>query len=158
MLITMFTDASHCSKTKIAAYAIWAKVNGGTIRHSSLFRAPLPDSTMAETMALVNGIHVVIAKLSPPPRSRILAQTDCLSAIALLAGPIRRGRTREKYAEIVQRYETAVAAGELSVEFRHVGGHEGFRSPRNSVNTWCDRECRALLRRARREVTHNTEG
>lgn len=150
LLITMFTDASHCSQTKLAAYAVWAKVNGETIRRSGLFRDKLPDSMIAEAMALVNGIHIVVATLAPPPQSRIIAQTDCLAVIGLLTNPIRRGRTKQKYAAILDRYRSAVSTAQIEVEFRHVASHKGDSTPRNAVNTWCDRECRALMRQARR--------
>jgi hypothetical protein len=33
--------------------------------------------------------------------------------------------------------------------FRHVHGHKGVVTPRNAVNTWCDSECRELMRLAR---------
>lgn len=34
VLITLFTDASYCAKTRIAAYAAWAKADGRTVRHA----------------------------------------------------------------------------------------------------------------------------
>lgn len=90
MLITLFTDASYCSRTKIAAYAAWAKVDGRTLRRSGVLKQPAANSTLAETMALVNGIHLVIAELRPPPSSRIIAQTDCLTAIEALTANMPR--------------------------------------------------------------------
>jgi hypothetical protein len=50
---------------------------------------------------------------------------------------------------VVAAYRDKVAAADVVVEFRHVGGHKGTVTPRNAVNTWCDGECRRLMRAAR---------
>ena len=151
MLITLFTDASYCHRSRIGAYAAWAKTDGRTLRHSGLLRQPAANSTLAETMALVNGIHLAIAGMRPPPASRIIAQTDCLTAIDALAGRFTNPRTIQHYARIVAAYRERVDAAGVVVEFRHVGGHRGTVTPRNAVNTWCDTECRRLMRAARLE-------
>ena len=103
MLITLFTDASYCSRSRVAAYAAWAKADGRTVRHSGVLKQPVPNSSLAETMALVNGIHVAIAAMRPPAASKIIAQTDCLAAIQALSGLLRR-------AQAIRQYEAVVAA------------------------------------------------
>ena len=34
---------------------------------------------------------------------------------------------------------------EITLILRHVKGHEGTKTPRNAVNTWCDKECRIRM-------------
>jgi ribonuclease HI len=152
MLITLFTDASYCSRSRVAAYAAWAKADGRTVRHSGVIKQPVPNSSLAETMALVNGIHLAIAAMRPPAASKIIAQTDCLAAIQALSGLLRRARAIRQYEAVVAAYREKVAASGIAVEFRHVGGHQGTVTPRNAVNTWCDGECRRLMRAARAAV------
>ncbi len=149
MLITLFTDASYCSRTRIGAYAAWAKTDGRTLRRAGVLKEPAANSSLAETMALVNGIHVAIAGMAPPPNARIIAQTDCLTAIEALTGRFRNARTIAQYAAVVEAYRRRVETARVVVEFRHVGGHKGTVTPRNAVNTWCDKECRRLMRAAR---------
>jgi ribonuclease HI len=149
MLITLFTDASYCSRSRVAAYAAWAKADGRTVRHSGVLKQPVQTSSLAETMALVNGIHLAIAALRPPAASKIIAQTDCLGAIQALSGMLRRAEVIRQYAAVVAAYRDKVAVAGVVVEFRHVGGHKGTVTPRNAVNTWCDGECRRLMRAAR---------
>jgi hypothetical protein len=72
MLITLFTDASYCSRSRVAAYAAWAKADGRTVRHSGVMKQPVPNSSLAETMALVNGIYLIIAAMRPLPCVRRL--------------------------------------------------------------------------------------
>jgi hypothetical protein len=152
MLITLFTDASYCSHSRVAAYAAWAKADGRTVRHSGVLRQPVPNSSMAETMGLVNGIHLAIAAMRPPVASKIIAQTDCLGAIQALSGMLKRAQVIRQYEAVVATYRDKVAASGVVVEFRHVGGHNGTVTPRNAVNTWCDGECRRLMRAARQEL------
>ena len=149
MLITLFTDASYCGRSRVAAYAAWAKADGRTVRHSGVLKQPVPNSSLAETMALVNGIHLVIAAMRPPAESRIIAQTDCLTAIQALTGMFRKARSIEQYAAVVAAYRQKIATAGVAVEFGQVPGHKGTIKPRNAVNSWCDAACRRLMRAAR---------
>jgi ribonuclease HI len=152
MLITLFTDASHCGKTHIAAYAVWAKADGRTVRRAGLLKEPVPDSSIAEAQALVNGLCFVLSALKPGAGSKIIAQTDCLAAVAALTGQLRKPRAVARFAPVTVTYQTRVVATGIAVEFRHVNAHKGTVSPRNAVNTWCDTECRKLMRLARQSA------
>jgi len=152
MLITLFTDASYCSRSRIGAYAAWAKADGRTVRHSGVLRQPVASSSLAETMALVNGICLALAAMRPPAASKIIAQTDCRAAIHALSGMLRKAATIRQCETVVTAYRERIAAAGITVEFRHVSGHKGTVTPRNAVNTWCDSECRRLLRAARSGV------
>lgn len=149
MLITLFTDASHCMKTHIAAYAAWAKTDGRTVRRAGVLKEPVPNSTVAEAQALVNGLWFALAALKPGPDLRIIAQTDCLAAIAALTGQLRKQKSMARFAPVTAAYQTRIAATGIVVEFRHVTAHKGTATPRNAVNSWCDTECRKLMRLAR---------
>ncbi|HUN43826.1 MAG TPA: RNase H family protein [Acetobacteraceae bacterium] len=149
MLITLFTDASYCNRSRIGAYAAWAKADGRTVRHSGVLKQSVANSSLAETMALVNGIFVALTAMRPPAASKIIAQTDCLTAIHALTGLLRKAATITQYEAVVVAYREKIAAAGIIVEFRHVSGHKGTVTPRNAVNTWCDAECRRLLRAAR---------
>jgi ribonuclease HI len=149
MLITLFTDASHCARTHIAAYAIWAKAGGYTVRRAGVLKQPVPDSSVAEAQAMVNGLCFALAALKPSRGSKIIAQTDCLVAITALTGKLRKRKSVARYEPITSAYETRIVPSGIDVEFRHVSAHKGVVTPRNAVNTWCDKECRRLMRLAR---------
>ncbi len=57
-----------------------------------------------------------------------------------------------RFAAVAAAYQTRIASTGIVVEFRHVTGHMGVATPRNAVNTWCDKECRKLMRLAREAV------
>jgi hypothetical protein len=146
---TLFTDASHCMTTDVAACAAWAKTDGRTVRRAGVLKEPVPDSSVAEAQALVNGLCFALAVLKPRPDSRIIAQTDCLAAIAALTGQLRRQKSLARFAPVTAAYQARIASAGIVVEFRHVAAHKGVATPRNAVNTWCDSECRKLMRLAR---------
>jgi hypothetical protein len=138
----MFTDISLCNRTQIAAYAVWAKADGRTLRYGALFKTPMSDVNDAESRAIVNGVVIVLRTIQPETGSKIIAQTDSLSAIRLLEGK----------SETAVLIKSKLQAAGVVIEYRHVKGHKGNATPRNAVNTWCDRECGRLMRQARQAM------
>lgn len=149
MLITLFTDASHCHRTHVAAYAAWAKADGFTVRRAGVLKDRVPDSSIAEAQALVNGLCFALAALKPPRPSKIIAQSDSVSAIAALTGQLKKPAAIARFAPMVAAYRAKIVSSGIAVEFRHVSAHKGTVTPRNAVNTWCDEQCRTLMRLAR---------
>jgi hypothetical protein len=62
---------------------------------------------------------------------------------------LRKQTTQARFEPVTATYQTRIAATGIVVEFRHVTAHKGVSTPRNAVNTWCDTECRKLMRLAR---------
>ncbi len=150
-LITMFTDAGYCPNTHRASYAVWAKTDGKTLRHSGLLRDLASDPNQAEKRALVNGVALVLANMQPEPGTHIIAQTDSLSSVAAFSGTGHRKKwQRERIKDLLTLMQAQLAAAGVTIEYRHVKGHKGTRDARSAVNTWCDGECRRWLREARR--------
>ena len=50
-------------------------------------------------------------------------------------------------------YQRRLLEDQLRIELRHVGGHRGTVTPRNAVNTACDRACDARLEEARAAIS-----
>jgi ribonuclease HI len=147
MLVTMFTDISVSMRHGIGTYAVWAKESGNTLRHVARFKTPVFDSNVAEVLAIVNGLFIVIRQMQPPTDSKIIAQTDSATAISALTPLISHGR----YAQALIRRNQILHGRGIEVEYRLVKGHKGHADRRSSVNTWCDRACRDLLRTTIRE-------
>lgn len=151
MIITLFTDASVCRENRIAAYAIWAKCDGRTIRRSGLLTSKTVDSSAAELGALVNGVYFVIAGFAPPPASKIIAQTDSGLARFILTKATLTDK-QKRYRRFRTAMDQQVAAAGIELEVRLVKGHQGHTTTRSSVNTWCDREAKRVMRAARAAV------
>jgi ribonuclease HI len=160
VLITMFTDAGFCPDTRLATWAMWAKVNGASVMHSGVLRDRPDSSNVAEIFALANGMVAMTRLIGPPRGSRVIAQTDSTTAIAAFEGrAYLRKKSRPTVSAALDVMRATIERFDLVVEYRHVPGHRATVNPRQTINTWCDRECKRLLRQARteqREAQHGT--
>ncbi len=148
-LITLFTDAGFCPDRRIGVWAAWAKCDGRTMRVSGVLRGPVPNSTIAELRALVNGVHCVLGQIGPVPGAKIIAQSDSQIAITVFQGTGYTRASKRVLVDAERERMRAMTAGRVVIEYRHVSAHKGTATPRNAVNTWCDLECRRHLKAAR---------
>ena len=151
-LVTLFTDASMCPTTLLGAYALWAKADGITYRHSGVFRQPLPrpDSTRAEFQAMLNGLTMVATRIKPHWNGMVVAQTDSEGVVNMLNSPPGPGKLLPRnYTELFEQFALLRQRLTCRVSFRWVRGHQGNQNVRSAVNTWCDVEARRVLRQAR---------
>jgi len=146
-LITLFSDASWCPQSKVGAYACWWKTDGITGRDSGVLKGPCISAEIAELFGLANGIWLVLRRVRPGQGSKIIAQTDCVGAIGILKGT-RRTPPAEGIA-CADMVRAMLQQAGVRVEYRHVKGHRGVETPRNAVNSWCDRAARDHMRAAR---------
>jgi ribonuclease HI len=153
-MITLFTDAGHCPQTKVASYAVWAKTTGKpTLRHSGILKGTTKDATAAELRAIANGLSLVLSRFSPPPGSRIVAQTDSKGSIAAITGDGYKAPKTRAYIQLeIDRIREMLDDFELSIDLRHVRAHTGAGDKRSAVNEWCDQQCKLQLRVARQLV------
>jgi len=149
MIITIFTDASYCDRYGIDTYAVWAKYQDETLRYSGVFKVKPPCNNYAEAAALANGICLSIKYFDPPGRTKIIAQTDSVVEIDVLGH--RMSKTK-KYKDIYNHIRETIANRSLTLEYRHVKGHNGRSDQRSAVNTWCHRQCIQLLREERNKI------
>ena len=157
-LITMFTDAGYCPDRKIGTWAVWAKRDGKAFRYSGVLRGEVDDSAIAELRAIINGGCAVLAAMKPETGTKIIAQSDCESAIgALLGSHYKRKEARKRVENATKLLQKRLRETGVVIEYRHVPGHRGTVNPRAAVNTWCDQECTRLLRQARQEASQPQE-
>lgn len=142
-VLTLFTDAGYAAHHKVGTWAAWAKYreSDGTMRHSGVLKGAIRDSGLAEFKALANGLHKVIVFFAPPPKTLIICQTDCLELVQQLLA-LEQPTTKEGERRLVLNYLKSLSEKhQLYLRPRHVGGHQGHRTPRHAVNSWCDSEC-----------------
>lgn len=142
MLITLFTDASFSERLCRGTWAVWFKADGVTYRFSGKIKGTLTQSGDGELSAVANGLHLIVRSLTPPEGSRIIAQTDSQEAISAIQS---WGHPRDGANAILLYIRTLLTTHRLRLELRHVKGHKGTITPRNAVNTWCDKECRRQM-------------
>lgn len=136
MYVTMFTDASYCHQTKAAGWAVWIKYGAHphdqTVRLVGACRR-IHDSMHAEYVALEEGLKAL--EKIPLEGKIVVVQSDCTGALAAI-----------ETSHLVRVH------GALSVTKKHVKGHQGLKTARSAVNTWCDAEAKDAMRSLRNSI------
>jgi ribonuclease HI len=148
MLVTIITDASHCSDTLAAGYGYWIKSSRGSNGGSGMFKVTVPDAMVAETMAIVNGIHLAIALDLAAAGDDILVQTDCQGAIHCLDRTMSK-EPRETLMAVRNKFDRMREEYRLNVTFRHVKGHTRVQDSRSRAQRNADAKAKAAMRKKR---------
>lgn len=159
MLVTVFSDAGLCPHMRLGTWGGWVKSVRGTARGGGVLKDAMFSTTVAESRALLNTIHMGLKAGVIQPGDTIVAQTDNDAVGVAIAG----AKTKKGGHKQPDRVETARVAQEflarhnLTLEWRHVKGHSGGGDPRSKVNGYCDRVARYFLRaeRAKRDPRHH---
>ncbi len=127
---TVVTDASWCPETKVSAYAILIhRDEGEPVLKSGLFQHQFQNSQFAEEWAISFGI----AEARRLGFNEIIVRSDCLVA--------------------VNKFKKKTAGNSIKVTYKHVKAHGMGIDIYSSMNRWCDRESRRIMRAARNEDT-----
>lgn len=154
-MITLFTDAGFCQTIMRGTWASWAKYEGVAHLNSGFIRADCRNSNDAEMYAICNGFCSTLAHFKPPSNTLVLIQSDCTGAIAIYERFRFMHRnvvnTDESVPPSVMSFMERANHYNVRFEFRHVKGHRGHATRRNSVNSTCDQRCTELLQILRKQ-------
>lgn len=167
MLVTVFSDASWCPRTKVGGWGAWAKsgrVQWG-VQFSGAFRRQANDSNEAELMAAACALASVLGSEVATAGDTILFEIDNEHALRLVTHDeqveIRARSALEREAiEVLLELKSRHA---LTFKTRHVKGHSGRqRRDRFGVNELCDRLAKKHMLDARQRAddlrAHDTVG
>lgn len=169
MMITIFCDASHCSRTMAGGWGAWAKRDGWEF--GRVFGGPLENkpanSSEAELSAIASALSQLASAGDLEPVRTIILQSDSLAALsaikALSTARWSRSDDRRDSGGSVARVKltknerasmevlTAALAGR-PIFLRHVKGHKSGTG-RNWVNSQCDRVARKHMRSLRNSLS-----
>jgi ribonuclease HI len=143
-IVTVFTDASFCHKTLAAGYAIWMKTDGATFRHAAPFKVAINSPAEAETAALANGIVWAAIKFNLTKGDMLVAASDCMPAINAM------NTVKKIKNKLIQSFVNKVNDERYNRNFKlilkHVPAHRGYNNKRTSVNEWCDKSAKKIMR------------
>lgn len=172
MLISLFSDASLCHIKRVGGWAAWLKSDRGATRTGGHFRTTINDTTIAEAMAVVNGMAAGISIGLICHHDTLLIQTDNNGVMGVLNGTAQRRITaavrrrrgiswsqlrrdaRYHNAEIelvAQKFQQFVELYQIRVLWRHVKGHQKSHDKRSAVNNFCDETARFHMKQARKK-------
>lgn len=156
--ITVFTDASHCPQTKAAGGAFWAR-GDGDLRLQRAFALIAPDSNSAEILAACTAIQELAGenefarRLERGRSTRLVLVVDCLGVKQALEGHTASMDIPEVGRVVIDVLDQ-LDQWDCWLKINHVPAHKGIGTPRNWVNTWCDREAKRHMRRQRDKLLY----
>lgn len=149
MNVTILTDASYCSRYKVAGYGFWIASHRGKLGGGGKVVEDVEDVNAAEMMAIANAIWHGLNSRLLQKGDTLLIQSDSLGAIDRLRG--RAVTMTQQQLRVIAYYEKVVRRLEFNVRFRHVKAHTMNEAPRFVANRMCDKRAKENLRAARRE-------
>ena len=154
-IITLFTDASFCNKTKAAAWAAHAQYADDVLKVSARLAINLENPYMAEFYALYEGISFALHAFKPERGSKIVAYTDCIGIIHALNGiyrvrPFAKCHTERR--QLISKINHALETFGAEAEYRHVKAHSENEDGCSETNAWCDTHSRIVMRTIRAEI------
>lgn len=170
MLISLFSDASLCDKMHVGGWAAWLKADRGSVIDGGSFSVKVSDITLAEAMAVANGLYCGLRYGLVRDGDTILIQTDNNAVMGILNGITKRRASRltcrkRNISMRALRRQVAIRNFEinaistvfldmvnmnhLTIRWRHVKGHRGTIDKRSAVNSLCDRVAKNNMRAAR---------
>lgn len=179
-LVTIFTDASHCSETKVGGWAAWIK-NGHAAGEifSGALRGRIETTDVSEAMGIANALYTARNRGVLRAGISVMVQCDCAPVLARLHAYVPgsktsaapggmtinkapfggRSTTRRKrhngaaqWDAILRQINTLVASEQINLILRHVKGHSGKVDGRSMVNAMCDRAAKSAMRARRDEI------
>jgi ribonuclease HI len=157
MLVTVFSDASWCPKTKAGGWGAWAKserVQWG-VQFSGAFRRMVTGSNEAEIMAAACALASTLRSEVAAMGDTILFEIDNEHALRLVTpdAPTGRQPRTDLEKEAIEVLLALKTRHGLIFKTRHVKGHSGReRRDRFGVNELCDRLARKHMLEARQRV------
>jgi len=148
MIVSAFSDASFCHDTLAAGWAGWIKSDRGRIYRGGVIRAGVENTNEAEFCALGNTLALARRRGLVDRGDWLIAQTDNQRVRTVLTGATNFHLTQCEH-EVVKWVEDFVKQLSLRFDIRHVKGHLGTLTPRNAVNTVCDKIARQHMRQER---------
>ena len=136
MLVTLMTDASHCSKTNAGGFGFWCASNRGKLAGGKPLQGKIKDSYEAEMKGVANALSIAIKAKLIMHGDKVLIQLDNIGVIHCIR---RKCKAREDAKEVMDYIFKCKKDFSLDFECRHVKGHSNKVGSRFSANKHCDR-------------------
>lgn len=148
MIVSVFTDASHCPHKKVGGWGCWLKSNRGQHEAGGVLRDRMQDSNTAELAAVANGLFIAKTSGLMMSGDTVILQSDSLHAVKVVRGYIKPRTIRQ--TQILEMILKIVEQSNIFLDIRHVKGHNRASGQRRShANHYADRIARRHMVRAR---------
>ena len=144
LYVTLFADASYCPDTQAYGWCWWLKYGNPAKTEVGVGGGMwVQGSNQAEIEALRAGIAFVAENLGAGLKGkRVVVQSDCTGALEVIKPELQGLRQ----------------LGAAAAYTKHVKGHQGHKTARNSVNTLCDRLAKQEMKTRRYQAQQGSTG
>ncbi|MGE9312844.1 hypothetical protein ACLOAU_14445 [Niabella sp. CJ426] len=144
MTITINTDAGFYHRDKVGSYAYWVVSDGLLLKGSGVFSDKCKNPLDAELKAMCNAAHILsVCQGFDFSKVRLIVfNRDNINARSGKNGT----QPQKKLSSILRKIKDQCHPL-VKVDFRHVKAHNGTPDKRSYVNDWCDKQCKAQLRK-----------
>lgn len=147
MIVTIMTDASHCTQTKAAGFGFWIASNRGKLSGGKPMTTHCIGSHDSEFKAVANTLHIAIKSGLVCTGDRVIIQLDNVAVV----NSINTGKTKVKNSQAALKFILDSAKDYcLELKSRHVKGHTNLTESRYAANNHCDRIAKQQMRMARK--------
>lgn len=148
MLVSLFTDASHCPGSNACGYGYWVRSERGKDQGGGVVPKDIlvQNSTQAEMIAALKGLHACIKSGVAQDGDHILIQVDNLNVVALIE--YRVAPTDSVAREAMEKFDAFALEHNLSYQPRHIKARSGD-APRDVVHRRVDKIARRFMKEER---------
>lgn len=144
--LTINTDASFHPVHMVGGYAFYIVCDKFKITKRGQFVNHPTNSQAAETMCILNALHVALNQKSYPSDIKVVTiNSDCKYAMNDLK------KETGRWGILYKRYRKAAQilfGNNIEIRFKHVKAHNGTSDARSWVNDWCDQNAKIEMRNA----------
>lgn len=152
MLVSLFTDASHCPHTKVGGWGAWAKCELGQVEGGGPMKREIANSTIAEARAVYAGLLLISQASWWEQIKVVLIQTDAKAVIdGINSKAIFNSDNFGWRKKLVMSLDEFKLEHNVIIQMRWIKGHQSSKkATRNWVNNRTDKLAKKGLEEARR--------
>lgn len=147
MLVTLMTDASHCSTTKVAGFGFWCVSNRGKLSGGKPLNGKVEDAYQAEAKAVANSLIIGFRSGIIQQGDKVIIQLDNLAVVNGLMGNSKK--VRKDVMDVFRFIKNFKIENNIEIECRHVKGHTKRKESRFKANHHCDKIAKEQMKSAR---------
>ena len=155
MLVTLMTDASHCSQTGAGGFGFWCISSRGKLAGGKPLAGKIKDSYEAEAKGVANALVIGFRSGIIQQGDKVIIQLDNMAVVDGLNGKQRKIRSDVK--SVIDFITGFCIENNIYIDCRHVKGHSKSKENRFSANKHCDRIAKEQMKIKRGELNepHN---
>lgn len=146
MLVTILSDASHCSETGCGGWGAYIISKRKRLYAAGSLKTKCQTSHDAEFMAVINAIYVAMTYGVAEHGDELLIQCDNIRVVNHMGGYPTKAVPSQLERDCISKLHEMKANNNFSIRIRHIKAHNGVEEPRYYVHNKIDKMARKYMR------------